>query len=151
MTVKAALVPVGEKPRMITIEPDSDGSYLKALQKLVKGPIDAFSVLYGEQPLIWVNDNGLCQGAPNRAVFANERMAEIGYISQLDYSTTVAPGELYTVIYGDFVAMAYDRDENGDEVPRDITDAEFERVCRDFADTDSGFIATLAIKAGLVV
>ena len=35
-------------------------------------------------------------------------MAEAGYLSQVDYSRSVREGELYTILFGDLVAVGFD-------------------------------------------
>lgn len=142
--MKAALIPINERPRIIDIEPDEDGSYLNTLQDLVHGLIDTSDVLYGETPLLWVNEEGLFTQEPNRAVYANKRMEDLGYLSQFT-GKPVKSGELHSVLFGDIVAVSYDEEQN----PRDITESEFKQLCKDFANTSSGFWAVMAIKAGL--
>ncbi|MBQ9007661.1 MAG: DUF3846 domain-containing protein, partial [Atopobiaceae bacterium] len=132
--VKVMVVRPGEEPELTRIEPDSSGSYLSALQELVGGYIEAFDPLFGDEPLIWVNEEGLSnRSMPNRAVYANKRMEEIGYISQMDYSTVVKEGDLYSVLFGTFVAAAYDLE--GDI--RDLSDDEVSRVNGTFGGIES--------------
>lgn len=142
--MKAALIPINEKPRIIDIEADENGSYLKALQGLVHGLIEPFGVLYDDAPLLWVNEEGLFTQEPNRAIYANKRMEDLGYLSQIN-GKPVKAGDLYSVLFGDIVAVSYDEEQN----PRDITESEFKQLCKDFKHTSSGFWAVAVIKAGL--
>lgn len=140
--MKIGYIEVGEKPRII----ESDAS-LKSLQSLVGGDIEPFDVLFGMSPSIYVNEEGLLQGLePNRAVFATEEMVEHGYASQVDYTRVVREGELYQILHGPIVAVSYEEDpETGDVAPRDITQEEFEALCTELGDEDSGYTAKAMI------
>lgn len=123
--VRVMVVEPGEEPREVVMRPDSSGSYLAALQGFVGGYVEAFDPLFGDEPLLWVNEDGISSGlAPNRAVYANRRMEEMGYVSQMDWSTAVRQGELYTILFGTIVAVSYD----AGGVPRDLSGAEAEAV-----------------------
>ena len=61
-------------------------------------------------------------------------MAELGYLSQMDFSHAVAEGELYSIVFGDMVCVGFDP-ETGED--RDITDAEAERVMDRFGSDES--------------
>ena len=133
----------GEEPELVRIEPDGEGSYLGALQGLVEGYIEPFDVLFGDEPLIWVNEEGLMNGSlPNRAVYANGRMEGMGYISQMDYQSVVEEGDLYTVLFGTFVAAAYGPDG---EI-RDLSASEVERVNATFGGIDSIISGPLEVR-----
>lgn len=135
-----------EEIRTIDIQPDERGSYLKALQGLVGGLIEPVDVLYGEHPLLWVNDNGIAEGLmPSRALYANERMEEMGYLSMMDMETPVKKGDLYAILYGPIVACSYDRDECGERTLRDISDEELYQLEEDFWNKHSGIEAALKI------
>lgn len=95
-----------------------------------------------------MNEEGLYNCPPNRAVYATHGMEEAGYISQIDYSHTVKEGELYTVLFGDLVAVGYDP-ETGED--RDLTDNELRTVSDYFTKVSapgSGFREVLAIQSG---
>ena len=147
--LKVAFIGVGEEPRIVEVEADGNGSHLHGLQDLVGGFIEPFPVLYGDELLLYVNEDGIGRGlAPNRAVYANKRMQEEGYLSQLDYSRVVEEGQFYTVLFGPIVAVSYD--EMGGE--RDITQAEFDRLRADLGGEDAQertVAACLAIRRGL--
>lgn len=106
--MKGVLIPTDGAPRPIDIQKDSDGSALHSLQQLVGGNIEAFPVIFGDDICVYVNEEGLYNCPPNRAVYATQGMEEAGYISQLDYDHAVKEGELYTVLFGDLVAVGYD-------------------------------------------
>lgn len=108
--MKGVLIPTDGAPRPIDIQKDSDSSVLSSLQRLVGGNIEAFPVIFGDNICVYVNEEGLYNCPPNRAVYATHGMEEAGYISQIDYSHTVKEGELYTVLFGDLVAVGYDPD-----------------------------------------
>ena len=77
--MKIGYIGVGEEPRRIDIHPDQNGSYLKEMQKLVGGLIEYFEPLYGTRPSLVVNENGIAECAPNRAIFATKEMEEKGF------------------------------------------------------------------------
>lgn len=132
----------------MAVEADEDGSHLHGLQALVGGFIEPFTPLYGDEPCLYVNEDGIGEGlAPNRAIYASRRMQEEGYLSQLDYSRVVEEGQFYAVLFGPIVAVSYD--EVG--TPRDITQAEFDRLCADLGGDDAqerAIAACLAIRRG---
>ena len=70
----------------------------------------------------------------NRAIYATKRMAEMGYLSQMDYSHVVEEGELYSIVFGDMVCVGFDP-ETGED--RDITDEEARRVVERFGSDES--------------
>jgi hypothetical protein len=126
--VVVAVVEPWCEPRLAVIQADEDGSYLGALQGLVGGPIEAFGPLFGDEPLLWVNEEGKFTCMPNRAVYANDRMVEAGYVSPARRVAAVSKGELVDVIFGTFVAACYD--EGGE--PRDIDAEAWRRVRETF-------------------
>lgn len=97
----------GQLPTTMDIEPDSDGHYLSELQRLVEGRIEAFDVLFGEEPVLFVNDEGVFTKKPNRVIIATEGMAKLGYLSQID-GDPVEVGEPYTILFGPIVAVSHD-------------------------------------------
>lgn len=125
-----------------------DGSHLHGLQALVGGFIEPFTPLYGDEPCLYVNEDGIGDGlAPNRAIYASRRMQEEGYLSQLDYGHVVEEGQFYAVLFGPIVAVSYD--EEG--APRDITQVEFDRLRADLGGEDAqdrAIAACLAIRRG---
>lgn len=146
--MKGVLIPTDGAPRPIDIQKDSDGSALHSLQQLVGGNIEAFPVIFGDDICVYVNEEGLYNCSPNRAVYATQGMEEAGYISQLDYDHAVKEGELYTVLFGDLVAVGYDP-ETGED--RDLTDSEVATVSDYFTKVStpgSGFREVLAIQSG---
>lgn len=146
--MKGVLIPTDGAPRPIDIQKDSDGSALHSLQQLVGGNIEAFPVIFGDDICVYVNEEGLYNCPPNRAVYATQGMEEAGYISQLDYDHAVKEGELYTVLFGDLVAVGYDP-ETGEN--RDLTDSEVATVSDYFTKVStpgSGFREVLAIQSG---
>lgn len=149
--LKVGFIPMNEKPRIEIIEgtEDEDGyvSYYEGIRNLIGCKlVDSFSPMYDDEPLLWVDDEGVFNSRPNRAVFANEHMADVGYLSQQDHSRVVKKGELYTILFGNIVAVSYDYDEEGDDIARDITDEEFKRLAEDFDDVDSGVFSAMVIR-----
>lgn len=146
--MKIGYIGVGEEPRIVEIEPDENGSCLHTMQELLGGPIEPMDVLYGMEPSLYVNREGLMnEMQPNRAVYATAEMERDGYLSQFDYSSTVKAGDCYTVLFGPIIAVSYD--EHGDA--RDITPKEWSRIERDFGGSESiasGMEACVAIKCG---
>lgn len=145
-TLKVGLVPEFERPRLIEIESDGNGSFLHALQELVGGSIEHFEPVWGVQPSLIVNEEGLYRCSPNRAIYATKQMAEDGYLSCIDYDHVVEEGELYTLLFGPIVAMSYDFNEEGLLYARDIADEEFDRLCETFEDPMSGLKAFFAMR-----
>lgn len=141
--MKIGYIGVGEGPRIIEIEPDAQGSYLKSMQKLVGGYIEYFEPMYGTTPSLVVNEEGVYACEPNRAVFATKEMEEAGYLDMMTYSHPVKEGELYSILFGPILAVPLEWDEDGNEVHRDISDEEFRKLKIDFADTDSGIRAVI--------
>ena len=130
--VRALYIPEGGFPSIVDTEGD-----LKSLQGLVGGCIEAFGALFGDKPLLWVNDEGMYSCMPNRTVLASRAMEEAGYLSQIDGSE-VRQGNVYTFLFGPIVAMSYERDSAGEDVPRDITDEEVARALASLGGPDSG-------------
>lgn len=146
--MKAMLIPVDGELTAIDIHPDKTGSSLRDLQKLVGGNIDVFDAIFGEDISVYVNDEGLFTCPPNRAVYATREMAEAGYLSQVDYSRSVREGELYTILFGDLVAVGFDPETGYN---RDLTDAEMQAVSRYFTEVSapgSGLREAIAIRTG---
>ena len=146
--MKGVIIPTDGTPKPIDIQKDPNRSTLRSLQKLVGGNIEPFPVIFGDNICVYVNDEGLYNCPPNRAVYATRGMEEAGYISQLDYDHAVKEGELYTVLFGDLVAVGYDP-ETGDA--RDLTDSEVQTVSDYFTKVSapgSGFREVLAIQSG---
>lgn len=133
--IHIAVIEPGKDPYLKKIAPDADGNYTSAFQDEVGGLIEAYEPPFGETPLLWVNEEFLFNGStPNRAIYANKRMEGIGYLSQFgDNSKPVKAGELYGILCGTFIAVGYDRDEEGNDKPRDITVEEWLDVCAAFA------------------
>ena len=155
-TLEAMIVPTGDMPYRKTLQADENGSFLRALQECVGGRIEAMGWVFGDEPTVYCNEEGLLPGsgcAPNRAIYADAAMAEAGYASQDDPSRPVEPGELYHIAYGDMVCVGFDP-ETGED--RDITPEECQRVMERFGSVKSiasGPIETcvLLAKAGSVV
>lgn len=149
MKIKAAVAEVGRKPRLVEIE-----DTLESFQGIVGGRIQPFEVLFGSAPTLYVNEVGILDDAcpPNRAVFATEEMAEKGYLSQLGSGAlekVVEPGEPYSILFGNILAVAYDVDEDMEWNVRDITQEEFKRFYETFEDPDSGIVLALTLKLGM--
>lgn len=139
--VRALYIPEGGYPSVIETKGD-----LESLQDLVGGCIEAFGVLFGDEPLLWVNDEGMFRCMPNRTVLASRAMEEAGYLSQIDGSS-VRQGNVYTVLFGPIVAMSYERDSDGEDVPRDITDEEVAAVIASLGGPDSGLREVRRIRS----
>lgn len=137
--VKAACIGIGEEPRIIEFDDD-----LETLQNLVGGLIEPFNAPFGDEPLLWVNDSGMFESEPNRAVFATREMEEMGYLSPFDLSP-VREGQLYTVLFGPIVAVSYELDDEGERRARDITDGEYKAVCSALGNAASGREALLSL------
>lgn len=146
--MKGVIIPTDGTPKPIDIQKGSDGSTLRSLQKLVGGNIEPFPVIFGDDICVYVNEDGLYNCPPNRAVYATRGMEEAGYISQLDYNHAVKEGELYTVLFGDLVAVGFDP-ETGED--RDLTAGETEEVTGYFTKVSapgSGLAEVMAIRSG---
>jgi hypothetical protein len=129
--IRAMLIECGREPREVQVKLGDEGTALDSLQFWVGGNIDVFDALYESLGgvTLYVNDDGIYECEPNRAVYATERMAEEGYLSQFAAGAEVVePGELYTVLFGDIVAVGYDPAEGED---RSLTDEQASAV-RDY-------------------
>lgn len=145
--MKVAVIEPMEEIRYEDIQPDENGSYLKELQRLVGGMIEPVDVMYGEQPLLWVNEEGILQGMmPCRAIYANQHMEDSGYLSMMDMQTPVKKDDLYTILFGTIVACSYIIDDEGERILRDLTDEEIAQLEADFWNTHSGIEEALKIK-----
>ena len=137
--MKAILVPVGAMPRAIEV----DG--LKDLQAAVGGCIEPCGFVFGDEPTVYVNEEGKFSCQPNRAVYATE--ADEGAVKW--DGSTVRRGELLDVLFGDFVCVGFDPATGED---RDITEAEAKRVMERFGTArsiDSGLIEVMRIQLGM--
>lgn len=147
--MRGLLIRTDREPVIIDIEQDEYGSTLDALQKEVGGNIEAFSPLFGEGIDLYVNEDGLATCLPNRAVYATKEMEQEGYLSQMDFSHVAKEGELYTILFGDIVAVGFDP-ETGDN--RGLTYEEVEQVNAYFTKVSppgSGLMEVLAIQQGV--
>lgn len=136
--VRALLIPVLEEPREVSISADDS---LHELQQHVGGMIEPLDVLGGGISL-YVNDEGLWTQPPNRALYATKEMEEAGYLSQMDFSRVVKEGELYTILFGNIVAVAYD--ENMEL--KDLSQEQIDSLKEQFEDVSSGFREVLKIS-----
>ena len=135
MGIRIAVIEPGRDPYLKEVEPEDreglEASYLGAFQREVGGPVEAYSVLWGDEPLIYVNEESSLNGStPNRAIYANELMEKERYLSQMDYKSVVKRGDLYDVIFGTFIAVSYDPET---DKPRDMPIEEWLKVCETFA------------------
>ena len=132
--MKAALISYDDV-REVDLKTNSAGSAYAAIRSAVEGGfVEPFNALYGASITLYVNDNGIAEGQqPNRAVYANERMQEMRYLSMMAPASfkAVRKGDLYTVLFGPIVAVGYDPDTGAD---RDLAPEELETVMRDFGD-----------------
>ncbi len=86
------VVPVGREPEPRTLEADESGSFLKALQGCVGGPIEPLSWLFDDAPAGYCSEEGTLGATfldANRAVYADKAMEDAGFLSQLDFATPV--------------------------------------------------------------
>ncbi|MVX60868.1 DUF3846 domain-containing protein [Enterorhabdus mucosicola] len=136
-TLEAVIVPVGGAPYPKTLEADENGSFLRALQECVGGRIEPMGCLFDDAPTVYCNEEGKLAGSgcrPNRAIYATEAMASVGYTSPNDPSRAVRPDELYDIVFGDMVCVGFDP-ETGED--RDITPEERGRVTERFGSRES--------------
>ena len=148
MGIKVAVVEPGRDPYLKELEPEGPegraDSYLGALQSEVGGNVEAYGVLWDDEPLIYVNEEFLFNGSkPNRAIYANDHMEEERYLSQMDYTSPVKAGDLYGVLFGTFIAVSYDP-ETGKA--RNISMEEWLKVCETFAGVRSILSGMLEVR-----
>lgn len=96
-TLDVMIVPVGREPEFKTLESDESGSFLKALQGCVDGPIEPLPWLFDDAPAGYCNEEGALGATfldANRAVYADKAMEDAGFLSQLDFRTPVREGDL---------------------------------------------------------
>lgn len=135
MGIRIAVIEPGRDPYLKEVDPEDregrEASYLGAFQREVGGNVEAYNVLWGDEPMLYVNEEFLLNGSrPNRAIYYTEDMAREGYISQMDFSTVGKPGDLYSVIFGTFIAVSYDTET---DKARDMPIEEWLKVCETFA------------------
>lgn len=135
--IRAMLIPVGDRPREVGISPTDS---LKDLQGCVGGLIEPVDVL-GDGITLYVNEEGLGTLPPNRALYATKEMEQKGYLSQMDYAHVAKEGELYTVLFGDIVAVSY----NPEGELRDISPEQMEKLGVYFSDPASGVKEVMAL------
>lgn len=108
-TITCCYIGVNQKPQAIELPQDD---ILASLQKLVEGNVEVLSVR-SDGIEFWINEEGLLNNmAPNMAIYADKGMEDRGFISQIDYNSTVKDGDLYTVLHGPIVAARCDIDGN---------------------------------------
>lgn len=100
MGIHIAAIEPGRDPYLKEVEPEDregrEASYLGAFQREVGGNVEAYGVLWDDEPLLYVNEEFLFNGSqPNRAIYANDHMEKEGYLSQMDYKSVVKAG-VYT-------------------------------------------------------
>lgn len=144
--IRVAVIPVGEKVQVKEIEEEH---FLEELYGIIGCRcVEAFGPLYGDEPCLFIDDEGVFTQKPNRAVFANKHMVECGCISQVDYSGVVQEGQLYTILFGSIVAVGYETDSNEELKARSITDEELQSLRDDFdKDVDSGLKAAFFVHS----
>lgn len=106
--IHAVYIESGIEPYEIRIDANNSVSHI---QELVGSAFDIISVT-GDGIDLYVNDNGLFECSPNRNMFANKHMQEVGYLSQFDFLHPVVEGEIYTRLYGPIVACSVDKEGN---------------------------------------
>ena len=136
VAVRGVVFPVGEEPRTVYIDLNNS---LEQMQMAVQGHIENVNVLRDEGIDLWVNDEGMFTGEPNRALFTTESMAKVGYISQ--FSQPGAPmdaakeNDLHSVLFGNVVALGFD-EANGEIAS--LTDEQASFAINQLGDKDSG-------------
>lgn len=149
--LRAILIDNDKRPCETRLKCDRDGGCLKALQMRVGDTIAPFDALFDDfgGVTLYVNDNGLAECEPNRAIFGTEKMKEIGYLSQMDCKSVIKPGDLYTIINGPIVAVGFDP-ETGENAS--LTDEQAEKVTDYFtrvSGAGSGELAALLVRMGI--
>ena len=118
-TLKAMLVPVGDYPKRIELTADEDGSFLRAMQKCVKGNIEPMSWIFDDEPACYANEEGKIpwsEQRPNRAIFEEDSVEPID------------------IVFGNILCVGFDP-ETGEG--RDITDEECGKVMERFGTLES--------------
>ena len=131
-------------------EVEIDG--LKDLQRLVGGYIEPFSIYENRGWTIYLNESGLYQCPPNRAIFADDDLVEAGYLSQFsDSSRVIKKDELYYILFGDIVAIGFDPMTGED---KSLTDEQMDEIKAMFSSPamgpNSGYFAATSVKMGVV-
>jgi hypothetical protein len=128
-TVRAVIVPVDESSYEIYLERDETGGVLKPMQEAVDGYVECVRWVFGDALDVWVNDEGIFNCEPNRAVYAQDK--HVGVLcSEFDRERKpVEKNDLITVLFGQMVVLGADL-ETGET--RSLTDAEVERVKKTF-------------------
>ena len=143
VAARGVVFPVGEEPRSVAIYLDNS---LEQMQMAVEGHVENVSVLRNEGIDLWVNGEGLFTEEPNRALFATPEMADAGYIGQFQSDgemRSVKPGELYTVLFGNVMAIGFD--ESNGEIAS-LTDEQVDHAIKLLGDKNSGRDAVDTVK-----
>lgn len=146
--VRALVIPVDGEPYTVLLEKDDEGSCLDSLQDIVGGCIDVFGASVIDGVDLYVNDEGIYDCMPNRAIFTTPEMERDGYLSQFSTSEVSREDELYAVLFGNIVCVGCD-EETGE--CRDLTEDEECRASSYFTEVSgpmSGIAAVRAIKGG---
>ena len=124
--IRALVVPPAAESYVTWLGAGQGGSVYEDLSDLVDGCIESMSYLFGDEPAVYVNDEGLLRPdlEPNRAIYATAKMAREGYASRFDHGT-VREGEFFDFIKGNMVCVGFDP-RTGES--RDISDDEIARV-----------------------
>lgn len=133
-----------EDPEVVDIMPDKNGSFLSELQRLVGGLLEYIDVFFQGGLTVIVNDEFLLNGSiPNRPFYATKYMHDAGYLDQLTYSHVVEEGELFFIVFGDFVIASYDEDG----CLRDMTPEEIQTACNFAKPKEFSLQAVLELQA----
>lgn len=100
---------------------------LESLQSEVNGYIEYVPI--SDTLAFIVNENGLSTCPPNRALYADDKMLEEGFCSQMDGRPMEKAGELYTLLFGSFLAVGHAYNPDDGLKLTNIRDEDIERVC----------------------
>mgnify|MGYP001028727965 CR=1 FL=1 len=126
--LRCVVVPVGADPYVTEID---DADTLGALQRIVGGPIEACGHIFGDEPAVYVNEEGKIDGLrPNRAVCATKEHVVAGFRSPDDPSRPIAEGELLDVVFGPMACIGFDPETGAST---SISDDEVDRVMAAFS------------------
>ena len=135
--LKAMLIPLGEKPKVIDI---SKTDICKEFHNLVGGTFDMIDWAFTDQNIdLVINDEGKFTCSPNRAIYSDKE--GIGWDNK-----PIHKGDVLDIIFGDFIAIGFDP-ETGDS--RSLTDDEIKLVRDRFGENTilSGYLEALKIKS----
>ncbi|BAK43302.1 hypothetical protein [Eggerthella sp. YY7918] len=151
--IKAVVVPVCGKPRVVSIPVDDPRKTLQYMEREVGKDFNIFRGLAKDLDLIYNNDvDRYFSTPPCRAAYTTDE--HIGRTLDLyewdeDWLLVEKHGELIGVIHGNFLVIARTLDDDMEFAARSMTDAEIAYTEELFADESTGRLEELKRNLGI--